>query len=68
MSARLRRLVIVVAAFLLATAAAQASSEQARCVIVSGITYCCWPQHMCRVCDSVKCFLLPASECPQSCP
>jgi hypothetical protein len=68
MSARSLRLLVVIAAFLLATSTAQVARSQARCVTSNGLSYCCWGGHMCRVCDSVKCFLVPASGCPQGCP
>jgi len=68
MTKRSRRLLIV-AAFLLTAAATQApSSASSRCVFSGEISYCCWPGHMCQVCDLANCFLAPKSNCPQPCP
>jgi hypothetical protein len=68
MLTRLLRFVVVAAVFLLAAAADRAASATPRCVVVNGLSYCCWSGGMCRVCDSENCYLLPGSECPQSCP
>jgi hypothetical protein len=67
MSTKYLRLVVLAATLLLAAVASLASSPLPRCVTQNGISYCCWPGNMCRVCDSIQCYLLPVSECPQTC-
>jgi hypothetical protein len=68
MPSRSIRLFAVTVALLLAAAADRVASATARCVVEGGLTYCCWTGGTCRVCDSLNCYILPGSECPQNCP
>jgi hypothetical protein len=68
MSKRSLRLCALLLVLLLTSVAGTLAGQTPRCVIVDGLTYCCWGQGMCRVCDSENCYILPGDECPQNCP